>query len=175
MVKSDRLSRWLTVGANVGILAGLILVAVQIDQNSELVRMQLVNDGNLASNELWGSIAGEEPLEAIAKSIENPEELTFAEYLVVDSFLFSNMNLLYRNYELAREGIFEEDEWQASVETLAPYFIANKFGRIWWREAGSLFFSSEFSAFVNKQLENEDAIDSQAYWLRIREQLSKSK
>ncbi|MBV1930837.1 MAG: hypothetical protein KUG71_03895 [Porticoccaceae bacterium] len=171
MLSSDRLSSWLTVGANVGILAGLILVAVQIEQNSELVRMQLVNDGNLASNQLWVSATGEKPLEALAKSIENPEELTFAEFLVVDLFLFSNMNLLYRNYELAREGIFDENEWQASVEALAPYFIANKFGRIWWREEASAFFSPEFSAFVNKQLEEEGAMDTQAYWLRIKKRL----
>ncbi len=175
MVNSDRLNRWLTLGANVGILAGLILVAVQIQQNSQLVRMQLLNDGNLASNEIWASAAGEKPMEALAKAIENPEELTFTEFLENDVYLFSNMNLLYRNYELAREGIFNENEWQASVETLAPYFIANKFGRIWWREEGSAFFNPEFSAFVNKQLEDEEAMDSQAYWLLIRAQLSKSK
>ena len=175
MVNSDRLNRWLTLGANVGILAGLILVAVQIQQNSQLVRMQLVNEGNLSSNEIWVSATGEKPLEAIAKSIENPEELTFAEFLVVDLYLFSNMNLLYRSYELAREGIFDAADWQSSVEALAPYFIANKFGRIWWREEASLFFSPEFSAFVDKQLEDEAVMDSQAYWLRIREQLIKSK
>ena len=42
MVNSDRINRWLTLGSNVGILAGLILVAVQIQQNSQLVRMQLI-------------------------------------------------------------------------------------------------------------------------------------
>ncbi|RLA43619.1 MAG: hypothetical protein DRR06_11645 [Gammaproteobacteria bacterium] len=87
MVNSDRLNRWLTLGANVGILAGLILVAVQIQQNSQLVRTQLVNDGNLASNELWVSAAGENVMETMAKAIEDPLELTFAEFLVVDTFL----------------------------------------------------------------------------------------
>ena len=175
MVNADRLNRWLTLGANIGILAGLILVAVQIQQNSQLVRMQLVNDGNLASNELWAPAAGENPSQALAKAIENPEELTFTEFFEIDAYLFSNINLLYRNYELAQEGIFDESEWQAGVEALAPYFLANKFGRIWWREEASLFFSPEFSAFVDKQLEDEKAMDSHAYWLRIREQLSKSK
>ena len=38
-----KLGKWLQVGANVGILAGLILVALQIQQNSELGRLYLAN------------------------------------------------------------------------------------------------------------------------------------
>ena len=38
---SIRAGYWVQVAANVGILAGLLMVGIQINQNSELVREQL--------------------------------------------------------------------------------------------------------------------------------------
>lgn len=171
MINSDRLNRWLTLGANVGILAGLILVAMQIDQNTQLARTQLVNEGNIALNELWGTVAGENPMQAVAKSIENPQSMTFADFLVADMILSANITLMYRKYELAQEGIFEDAEWKKEVERLVPWFLANDFGRTWWREEEGLLLAPEFVAYVDKQLESGQALDSQAYWLRIKKRL----
>ena len=38
---TDSLSRWLTFSANVGVVIGLILLVVELKQNSELVRAQI--------------------------------------------------------------------------------------------------------------------------------------
>ena len=38
---TDRLNRWLTLGANLGVLCGLVLLVVEINQNSELTRVQI--------------------------------------------------------------------------------------------------------------------------------------
>ena len=38
---SNTVNRWLTLGANVGVMVGLILLIVEIDQNSQLVRIQI--------------------------------------------------------------------------------------------------------------------------------------
>ena len=47
----DRLNRWLTLAANLGLLVGLILVALQLNQNSELARAQLINEGNTTESQ----------------------------------------------------------------------------------------------------------------------------
>ena len=39
---SDRLNRWLTLVANVGVLVGLILILFELNQNSDLMRSQIV-------------------------------------------------------------------------------------------------------------------------------------
>ena len=109
---SERFGRGLSLTANFGLLVGLILVAVEVQQNSELVRMQLINDGNIALNQVWSVLMGENPTASIAKSIETPEEMTYAEYMVVDAYLFTSLSLYYRNFELAREGVFDEADWQ---------------------------------------------------------------
>lgn len=40
-LESDRLNRWLTLGANIGVLIGLVLLIVEIQQNSDLVRAEI--------------------------------------------------------------------------------------------------------------------------------------
>ena len=41
MIKSDRINKWLTLGANIGVVIGLILLLVELNQNSDLVRAQI--------------------------------------------------------------------------------------------------------------------------------------
>jgi len=40
-MNADNVNRWLTLGTNVGVVIGLILLLVELDQNSDLVRAQI--------------------------------------------------------------------------------------------------------------------------------------
>ena len=167
----DRLNRWLSLVANLGLLAGLILLAVQINQNSQLARMQLISEGQIAANQVWAVTMGESPSTVIAKSIESPKQMTYADFMVMDAWLSTSLNVLYRNYELAREGIFEETHWQEGEGTYANWLLANPFGRAWWDELARYIFEPEFVDYVDQQLERESEKDSMAYWLRLRARL----
>ncbi|MDH3748679.1 MAG: hypothetical protein OER97_10780 [Gammaproteobacteria bacterium] len=41
MGKAKKITSWVTLGANLGVLVGLILLVVELDQNSDLVRAQI--------------------------------------------------------------------------------------------------------------------------------------
>ncbi len=41
MSSADRVNQWLTLGANMGVLIGLILLIVELNQNSDLLRAQI--------------------------------------------------------------------------------------------------------------------------------------
>ena len=43
-MKPDNLNKWLTLGANVGVLIGIILLVAELNQNSTLMRAQIFND-----------------------------------------------------------------------------------------------------------------------------------
>jgi len=167
----DRLNRWLTPLANVALLAGLVLVAYELNQNRALARMDLVNEGNVVQNQIWANLMGEVPGDVIARAIECPEEMTYADFMAMDAFLFTSMNTLYRNYELAEEGIFTAEEWRQSVETYASWFLGNPFGRAWWTEEARTFFPSEFASYVDEQVSSAEGRDSHAYWLKVRSRL----
>ena len=165
---SDRLNRWLSLAANLGLMAGLILVAVQINQNSQLARLHLISEGNVARNQIWAGVLGEDPAVALARSIENPAEMNFADYIVVDAYLYTSMSLFYRIYELANEGIFDESDWQQMVESFAPWLLGSTFGRAWWFGSGREFFAPEFAVFVDEVVESAAEEESLAHWRRIK-------
>ena len=37
---------WLALGTNVAVFLGLLLVVLELNQNSELARVELINEGN---------------------------------------------------------------------------------------------------------------------------------
>jgi hypothetical protein len=43
-VESDRLNQWLTLGANIAVLLGLIFLIIEIDQNNDMMRAQTRSD-----------------------------------------------------------------------------------------------------------------------------------
>jgi len=161
---------WLNILANVALLAGMALVAYEINQNSQLARMALVNEGNVASNQFWANLMGETPADVIAIAVECPEAMTYSDFIAMDAYLFTGMNFLYRNFELAQEGIFTVEDWQESVEGYAGWYLGNPFGRAWWDEEGRYFFADDFVNHVDKQLEGT-VRDSYAYYLGVKTRL----
>jgi len=41
MTNTDKLNSWLTLGANIGVLVGLIILIVELDQNNDAMRAQI--------------------------------------------------------------------------------------------------------------------------------------
>lgn len=165
-----KLTPWLTIAANFGLLLGMVLVAYEINQNSQLARTALVNEEFAASNQFWADLMGENPGEVIAMAVECPEAMSYPEFIVMDAFLFTGINLLYRDFELAQEGIFTEEDWRQRVEGYAGWYLGNPFGQAWWDEEGRHFFADDFVAQVDTQLEGSNK-DSYAYYTGVRTRL----
>ena len=165
-----KLAPWLTIAANLGLLAGMVLVAYEINQNSQLARTALINEGNVASNQFWTHLMGEIPVDVIGMAVECPEAMTYSDFVAMDAYLFTGMNFLNRDFVLAQEGIFTVEDWQASVEGYAAWHLGNPFGRAWWDEEGRYFFAEEFVNHVDKQLEGT-VRDSYSYFLGVRARL----
>jgi hypothetical protein len=161
---------WLSIFANLGLLAGMGLVAYEINQNSQLARTALVNEGNAASNEFWANLMGETPSDVIAMAVECPEAMNYSDFIAMDAFLFTGMYILYRDFELAEEGIFTVEDWQEAVEGYSAWYLGNPFGRAWWDEEGRYFFADEFVKHVDKQLEGT-VRDSFSYYHGVRTRL----
>jgi hypothetical protein len=77
--------------------------------------------------------------------------MTYEDYLTVDALLFSYLNLFYRNYELALEGIYFEEDWKSPLDNYAGWYLGNAFGRAWWAEERG-FFPEEFAAYADEVL-----------------------
>ena len=56
-MKADAVNRWLTLGANFGVLVGIILLIAELNQNSVLMRGQIFNERAGQGIDLFMSVA----------------------------------------------------------------------------------------------------------------------
>lgn len=166
-VNVDKLSGWLSISANIGVLLGLILVAYEVNQNSRLARAAIIGEGNTAANQMFAPLMGENPSEAITRAYECPEEMDFSDFIVVDTYLWTGVSNIYRNYLLAKEGLLTEGEWKLEVDRYAAWYFGSGFPREWWFKEGVPGFESEFTAYMNVKLtEGNETI--YAWWHTLR-------
>jgi hypothetical protein len=121
-MNSDRLTRWLTLGANLGVLAGIILILFELNQNADLMRAQMIQartdqitakyDGMIHS-EFWPEIW------AKRRSADSDHEwiasLTRHEYERVRYYYFREYEDLRSQYYQYVEGYVSEQYWQSAI------------------------------------------------------------
>jgi hypothetical protein len=83
---TNKVNRWLTLSANVGIIAGLILVAIQINQNTQITKAQIANDYYLADMDLELAMMGDDPARSWTKAVYTPDELNNEDAAVIDRY-----------------------------------------------------------------------------------------
>jgi hypothetical protein len=178
-VDSSKLGNWLQLLGNLGLIIGLILVAVQIKQNTDISRAQLLSDSISSSQTLDLALIGENPALIWAKAQTDPEELTDEELGVLLAFLNHFWKNIAREEELAGLGLqVSSPESRALSFLVGPYGIGDVFGQAWWDFNGDRFGSAapRTRDAVNAILERGDR-DHQNYKARtlasIKEQIAK--
>lgn len=132
-MKTEKLNRWLSVGGNFAVLIGLIVVAYQINLETELARVQLFSDATTAINEFNHALLGDNPTEVVAKSMEDPHSLTTAEMQVMDAYLTTALYEIRRLEILQREGLLAE----GSMYGIHHYWFGSQFAKAWFEEFGT--------------------------------------
>lgn len=135
----DKLNRRLQIIANLGIVAGLVLVGVQLKQNSDLLRMQLLYEESQRSMDIETLVTGEDAAEVWAKSLTDAANLTLAERRVMEALLWSYTENLRATYMLSQQGLLEEEEWRLRVEADTAFYLANPYALAWWTNYSSDF------------------------------------
>ena len=64
-MKTKSINRWLTLGANFGVLIGILLLIAELNQNSLLMQAQLFNDRSSQGTDLFMAMAVSEQLAEI--------------------------------------------------------------------------------------------------------------
>jgi hypothetical protein len=162
-VDSSELNTWLTLAANVGVLIGLILVALQIRQNTAITRAKVINEWYMADMQLELAMMGDNPAASWVKAIYSPDALDALDAAVVDRYYnygLVQVQRLQRMYEL---GVADE-QWKERAAYLR-WHLGSPGGQRWWRHfRGNC--SPEFAAMVDEMLAdgefrmNRDALDA---------------
>jgi len=169
-MKSSKLSDWLQVIGSFGVLAGLVLVTLQMKQSTDLVRAELRSNADDAWINIDASKQSETFSIVLAKSIIEPQNLTTAEVLELDGYLFTYMDQLIRDSALYRQGI-SDDPPEALVHGSLQDYFGNKFARAWWAET-KWKFDPELVEVIEMEMKNVSITQDIEYIERIRARLS---
>ena len=160
---SKKIGRWLTLAANIGVIAGLVLVAVQINQNTEIMKAQIANDYYLADMALELAMMGEDPAHSWSKAVYTPDELTSKDAVILDRYFNYGLVQIHRLQEMDEMGMAHEG-WQERINYL-NWHLGNEAGRRWWEQVKS-GYSDDFRTQVDAILadnnfeSNRETIDA---------------
>ena len=148
---SDRLNRWLTLGANVGVLIGIILLVVELDQNRDMMRAQTRNELARGLPEVLGIPASDNALADALLRANRGEPLSPAETLQVamwDELTFRYWENVHYQY---RQGLYDESEFSRHQDTMKSVIGRNpRLEKFWCAERH--LYSEPFMHFIDEML-----------------------
>lgn len=149
----ERVQGWITLVANAAILVGIVLVVLELRQNTDHLRLTLRDQINSRLYENNRAVMGENPLPAIEKSVLAPEAMTYSEFRIVDAYLINAVNEWEDRYFLYQADLAEAEEWRNRVDEDVAWFFGNRFAKNWWRTNGTALVEPELAAYVTSAVE----------------------
>jgi hypothetical protein len=161
-MNSDRLNRWLTLIANIGVVIGLVLLLIELDQNSDLMRAQIHQARSDQHVAYRMAVADSEYLASARLKVEeaggfsNPnamDSLTPEEKFRIKEFLIARHqdydNLFYQY----QQGYLDEEYYEYRVAGSIRFFAP------WWKKL-NIFEASgrrpSFDAEINRIIVEQD-------------------
>ncbi|HSG89254.1 MAG TPA: hypothetical protein VLA56_08575 [Pseudomonadales bacterium] len=150
-MKATTLTSWLEIAANVGIIGGLLLVAVQISQNDTIAAVTIEGDLYDSVTEAYSLLAGEDPAASLARAIDDPAALDTRDHVVLSNLMNAEFARLAR-----MEGLLRPDDVvpDSIVERWVGDLLSNPYGHAWWEtnRGGRLRFVPRMSAAIDAGL-----------------------
>ena len=158
---TDKLNRWVTRLVNLSVLAGIVLVAIQIQQNTDITKAQMANEYYLLDAQLELTMMGESPAQSLEKAIYFPDELNQEDAVILDRYFNFGILQLQRIRKMIELGVADEELYQERVGYLR-WHLGNEAGRRWstqyvlgepnelYRDIETVLSGSDFQ--INKQV-----------------------
>ena len=164
MFKSERINAGITVLANISILIGLVLVAVELNQNTTQLALELEWQVNQKMFENNRDLMGENPAPIYAKSVLRPQELTYEEFQVATAIVLNFLNIWEDRYYLYEQGLSSDQAWQDYINSDIALTLGSQFAQqVWKTTKGS--FEPEFVQYVDEKLPSVGTDSSYQWYL----------
>jgi hypothetical protein len=126
----QRALAWMQILSAVGVLVGIVLVILQLQQNEKLLRLQLATELRINRDADRNVIRGETYSETLAKLAGDAQELSDAELHQFHAHAASIYDELHLRRMLFETGVFMGD-WRAWLTEERCLLFDNPTGRAW--------------------------------------------
>ena len=151
-MKTKHVNQWLTLGANFGVLIGIILLLVELHQNSTMMRAQTRYEVSQGIVNLLSPSANNEQLASLLRRANSGKELTPDEYLQFQHRSFALFRYLENLRYQFRQGLFGEAEFLTQKRAWTAYLNSSKAAVTAWCTLRPSV-SPEFRAEIDDVLE----------------------
>jgi len=123
-MKLDEINRWLTLLANIGVIAGIVFLALELRQNQSMLMAQTRNEISRTSIELQQANRDPSQVTAFMRSVRG-EPLSDEEQYLVNRWsavfleFWENVDYQYR------QGLFEEEDYRAHLSRVRAILLGN--------------------------------------------------
>ena len=140
---SNRFGSWLQIVGNIGLITGLVLVGIQINQSNKIAMANLVALSFQETSDRILAEMGENPTLVLAKAIMEPENLTPEEILVTQALAQWTITRMQRDALMEEMGMYSDDGWRTQLTPagqriggipIAREYLLNFYGEDprWW-------------------------------------------
>ena len=148
---SDRLNRWLTLGANLGVLVGIALLLVDLDQNRGMMRAQTRDQIATALIELQIATGTNRQLVELLDRADSGEELTGPDRRQVGYRYNALIRFWENSHYQYRQDLYDEFEFASQREAWRRTFEVGPGITRYWCGARHLY-SPELREELNSLL-----------------------
>ncbi len=128
----NKVNHWLTLLANIGVLAGIVFLAIEIRQSGDAVTAQMqdsIADGFIALN--MATINDPQVGVTWVIGLNEPERLSDAEAIRFSMLMRALFNQFIRVHGLYRTGLLEESDWALYAREAAT-IMSSPGGKLHW-------------------------------------------
>jgi hypothetical protein len=169
--KLETITTWLTLLSNIGVVAGFVLIAFQLQQNTKALQVQgaaLSSNANIAAE---SALMGENVASAFAQAYREPRNLTDEQLMQVQGYLTTSFNAIQQTYFNYNSGIASEEEWLTS-KRYAVEQLRWSVGRAYWNATRD-FYDHKFASEIDIAIKGTKATAANNYLTDLRDALDK--
>jgi len=143
----ERIGVWVNAVTSIGVIVGLAMLAIELNQNSQVMRYQSGRDSTTTAVGI--NLASMEPAiaEVLAKGYRNETALSTAELLILDSYVVAWMMLFQQDFLEYREGLQPEEWWLVREQSIRT-ILSSDWSRKVWTNYSKESYNPEFMGTV---------------------------
>ena len=111
----DSVNKWLTLAANLGVIAGILFLAIELRQNNQLIRASAVGATLETRMTRADQVIMNNDLAALLVKNQSGDELSEQETMVLDNLHLRSILGWQKDYLLYLEGILDEELLQTNI------------------------------------------------------------
>ena len=148
----DQLNRRLTLVANIAVIAGIVFLAIELNQNTASVRANAHQTWSAAKTALFETGQSSAALsKTIVQGLDDPSSLTDDNYLQFAFWCSQHVLTTQTTYFLHKEGVIPDSVFSSEFATTANLLSNSNGGSQWWQAGARTQFSQEFVSAIEAE------------------------